>query len=151
MTSAMRCLLGGKALEEARRGQEACTRAGFRGETACMCADRKIDITQLLADVPDLAQLPGVCRDGVFAGAPFEVAWDGTWHTTHRGDAFGLRLHDVPRETDRLDTAQGTLTLRRPLATNSSSSGTVLGVALSLSLRLAGNRRASRPRCFAPT
>jgi hypothetical protein len=103
-----------------------------------MCADRKIDITQLLADVPDLAQLPGVCRDGVFAGAPFEVAWDGTWRTTHRGDAFGLRLHDVPREDIVLDTAQGTLTLRRPLATNSSSSGTVSGVALSLSLRLAG-------------
>lgn len=107
-----------------------------------MSADRTIDITQLLADVPDLEQLPGVCRDGVFAGAPFEVAWDGTWRTTHRRGPFGLTLDDVSRDDIIVDTAQGVLTLRRPLATNSNSSGQVSGVAISSSLRVAGTEGA---------
>lgn len=103
-----------------------------------MSADRTIDIAQLLADVPDLERLNGVCREGVFAGARFAVAWDGSWSTTYRGNPFGLALDDVARDDIVLDTALGALTLRRPLATKSNSNGTLSGVAISPSLRVTG-------------
>jgi hypothetical protein len=99
---------------------------------------KQIDITRILSDVPDLAQLPGVCREGWFAGASFAAAWDGKWRASGcRSGAGFARLNEIPDDDIVLDTAMGTLTLRQPCATNSSSDGTVSGIALSCSLRLA--------------
>lgn len=107
-----------------------------QSDTARMCADRKIDIARLLADVPDLAQLTGVCCAGWFAGATFTVTWDGQWEAVGR-DGFA-RLDDMPRDEIVIDTARGALSLRRPLATNSSFDGRIRGRAISSSLRIAG-------------
>lgn len=116
-------------------------------------AAKQIDITRILSDVPDLAQLPGVCREGWFAGAHFAAAWDGTWRASGCRSGFGFtRLNEVPDDDIVLDTAMGTLTLRQPCATNSSSDATVSGVALSCSLRLASTEvPAARFRSYART
>jgi hypothetical protein len=73
---------------------------------------KQIDITRILSDVPDLAQLPGTCREGWFAGASFAAAWDGKWRASGcRSAARSARLNEIPDDDIILDTAMGTLTL----------------------------------------
>jgi hypothetical protein len=113
----------------------------------------QIDITRILSDVPDLAKLPGVCHQGWFAGASFAAHWDGGWRASGCRSGFGFAsLSELPDDDITLDTALGTLTLRRPCAKSSGSDGTISGIALSCSLRIAASEvPAARFRSYAST
>ncbi|SET92821.1 hypothetical protein [Stigmatella erecta] len=104
-----------------------------------------IDISKILAAIPQLESLSGVCqeKEGWFLGSTFRVSWDGKWTASPREISGASTLGAIPSGCIVLQTSQGELKLRKPLVTRNMPDGSTEGVAASSSLRRNGTEQAT--------